>query len=51
MGWANIVQAVSDTGHAKHEEYREWLGLRMGETLDPKAFDPDEVNEELAVVF
>jgi hypothetical protein len=50
-GWANIVQAVNDPGHAEHEEYREWLGLRMGETLDPKAFDPDEVNEELAGVF
>lgn len=47
-GWANIVAAVNDPSHGEHQEYREWLGLRPGETLDPKAFDPGEVNEVLA---
>jgi Plasmid pRiA4b ORF-3-like protein len=50
-GWANIVQAVNDPRHEEHQEYREWLGLRPGETLDPKAFDVDEVNGDLADLF
>lgn len=50
-GWANIVEAVNDPGHEEHQEYREWLGMQPGDTLDPKAFDPDEVNEELADLF
>ncbi|WP_168709325.1 plasmid pRiA4b ORF-3 family protein [Arthrobacter sp. PAMC25564] len=50
-GWANIVQAVNDPRHEEHQEYREWLGLRPGETLDPKAFDVEEVNEDLADLF
>ncbi|MET4136678.1 plasmid pRiA4b ORF-3 family protein [Pseudarthrobacter sp. PvP090] len=47
-GWANIVQAVNDPHHEDHQEYREWLGMQPGDTLDPKAFDVDEVNENLA---
>jgi hypothetical protein len=50
-GWANVVQAVNDPHHEDHEEYREWLGLLPGDTLDPKAFDVDEANEELAGLF
>ncbi|MCZ2402035.1 plasmid pRiA4b ORF-3 family protein [Paenarthrobacter sp. Z7-10] len=50
-GWAHIVEAVNDPGHEEHDEYREWLGLQPGETLDPKAFDLDEINEELAGRF
>lgn len=47
-GWANIVQAVNDPDHEEHEEYRQWLGLQPGETLDAKAFDVDQANEDLA---
>lgn len=50
-GWENIVQAVNDPGHPEHETYREWLGLPHGESLDPKAFGPDEVNQNLARLF
>ncbi|WP_373461832.1 hypothetical protein [Arthrobacter sp. V4I6] len=50
-GWSNIVQAVNDPGHEEHEEYREWLGLQPGETVDPKAFDVDQANEDLADLF
>jgi hypothetical protein len=50
-GWANIVQAVNDPSHEEHQEYREWLGLRPGETLDPKAFDVKQANEDLADLF
>ncbi|MDI3213979.1 plasmid pRiA4b ORF-3 family protein [Arthrobacter sp. AL12] len=47
-GWANIVQAVNDPHHEGHQEYREWLGMLPGDTLDPKAFDLDEANQDLA---
>ncbi|MGY2746288.1 plasmid pRiA4b ORF-3 family protein [Arthrobacter sp. UYCu723] len=50
-GWANIVQAVNDPGHEEHEEYREWLGLQPGERVDPKAFDVDQANGDLADLF
>lgn len=50
-GWANIVQAVNDPDHEEHEEYRQWLGLQPGETVDPKAFDVDRANQELADLF
>ncbi|WP_211881715.1 plasmid pRiA4b ORF-3 family protein [Pseudarthrobacter albicanus] len=50
-GWENIVQAVNDPRHEEYQEYREWLGLRGGETLDPKAFDVEQANETLADLF
>ncbi len=50
-GWANIVQAVNDPSHEEHGEYREWLGLQAGETLDPKVFDVEQANEDLADLF
>jgi hypothetical protein len=50
-GWMDIVQAVNDPSHEEHKEYREWLGLGPGETLDPKAFDVEQANEDLADLF
>ncbi|HEX9088174.1 MAG TPA: plasmid pRiA4b ORF-3 family protein [Arthrobacter sp.] len=50
-GWANVVQAVNDPRHEEHKEYREWLGMLPGDTLDPKAFDVDEANKDLADLF
>jgi hypothetical protein len=50
-GWTDIVQAVNDPSHEEHKEYREWLGLGPGETLDPKAFDVEQANEDLADLF
>ena len=47
-GWANVVEAVNDPRHEEHKEYREWLGMQPGDTLDPKAFDVAEANEDLA---
>ena len=47
-GWANIVQAVNDPHHEEHKEYREWLGMQPGDTLDPKAFDAEQANANLA---
>lgn len=50
-GWMDIVQAVNDPSHEEHEQYREWLGLGPGEALDPKAFDIDQANGDLADLF
>ncbi len=50
-GWMGIVQAVNDPAHDEHKEYREWLGLEPCETLDPKAFDLEQTNEDLADLF
>jgi Plasmid pRiA4b ORF-3-like protein len=51
FGWANVVAAVNDPGHEGHDGYRDWLGLQPGEVLDPKAFNTDQVNDELARLF
>jgi hypothetical protein len=50
-GWTDIVQAVNDPGHGEHKQYREWMGLGPGEPLDPKAFDIEGANEDLADLF
>ncbi|MGA7203144.1 MAG: plasmid pRiA4b ORF-3 family protein [Specibacter sp.] len=50
-GWQEMVAAVNDPTHENHADFREWLGLGPGETLDPKAFDHDEVDEELLDMF
>ncbi|MCQ9162776.1 plasmid pRiA4b ORF-3 family protein [Arthrobacter sp. STN4] len=50
-GWATVVEAVNDPAHEEHAEYREWLGMDDGERLDPKAFDKEELNEELVEMY
>ena len=50
-GWATIVQAVNDPSHEEHTDYREWLGMLPGQTLDPMSFDMEEANEDLAKLF
>ncbi|NVM95477.1 plasmid pRiA4b ORF-3 family protein [Arthrobacter wenxiniae] len=50
-GWAAMVAAANDPSHEEHEDFRDWLGLERGETLDPKAFDRDALDEELARLF
>jgi hypothetical protein len=49
-GWAGILAAAADPRHPGHEEAREWLGLEPGKTIDPTAFDLEEVNGRLAVL-
>ncbi|XAS68515.1 plasmid pRiA4b ORF-3 family protein [Micrococcaceae bacterium Sec5.7] len=46
-GWAEKVEAANDPAHEEHDEIRDWLGLAAGETLDPKAFDVAEADDEL----
>jgi hypothetical protein len=43
-GYGNFLEAISDPGHAEHDELLEWVG---GE-FDPEAFDPTEINKRLA---
>ncbi|WP_449374006.1 plasmid pRiA4b ORF-3 family protein [Arthrobacter psychrolactophilus] len=50
-GWQNVVAAVNDPAHEEHTEYREWLGLGPDETLDPKEFDREALDEELTELF
>ncbi|WP_205786815.1 plasmid pRiA4b ORF-3 family protein [Specibacter cremeus] len=46
-GWMDILAAAEDPSHPEHVNYRDWLGLADGETVDPEEFDVDEANEEL----
>ena len=43
-GYYDMIEAISDPDHERHEELSEWLG---GE-FDPEAFDLEEVNAILA---
>jgi hypothetical protein len=46
-GYEDLVDAVTDEDHERHEELLEWLG---GE-FDPEAFDVEETNRRLKKVF
>lgn len=39
FGWADHLAAAADPQHEGHEESREWLGLRKGQSIDPTHFD------------
>jgi len=43
-GYEEFLEALDDPEHEMHEQYRDWLGA----AFDPKAFDVDAVNLELA---
>ena len=42
-GYAQMLEALKDTGHEQHEETLEWIG----EEFDPKLFDVEMVNKLL----
>ena len=42
-GYAELLEALADPGHERHDELREWVGPYF----DPEAFDIDEVNRLL----
>jgi hypothetical protein len=42
-GYADLLEAIQDPRHERHEELLEWVG---GE-FDAEAFDTEAVNEEL----
>ncbi|MBN1488712.1 MAG: plasmid pRiA4b ORF-3 family protein [Phycisphaerae bacterium] len=43
-GYSEFLNAMKDRTHPEHESYQEW----HGSAFDPKAFDADAVNLELA---
>ncbi|WP_162144907.1 plasmid pRiA4b ORF-3 family protein [Arthrobacter castelli] len=47
-GWTEMVEAANDPSHEEHAEFRDWLGLEPGESIDPKAFEVDSVNAALS---
>jgi hypothetical protein len=42
-GFYNLLDAIADPAHDRHEEQREWLG----DDFDPEAFSVDAVNRRL----
>jgi hypothetical protein len=43
-GYADLLDAIADPGHSRHDELMEWLGR----PFDPETFDRDAVNAVLA---
>jgi hypothetical protein len=43
-GFDDLLEAIRDPEHDRHEEIRDWLG----DDFDPEAFSVDEVNRRLA---
>ncbi|MFD5809083.1 plasmid pRiA4b ORF-3 family protein [Rhodococcus aetherivorans] len=50
-GWSDMLAAADDPGHERHDEVRQWLGLRPGECVDSEWFEADEVNDQLRSLF
>lgn len=50
-GWTDMLAAADDPAHERHDEVRQWLGLRAGERVDSEWFDADEVNGQLRSLF
>ena len=42
-GYAEMLEAIEDKKHERHDEIREWLG----EDFDPNAFDPEPLKAEV----
>jgi hypothetical protein len=42
-GFYDLVEALNDPNHERHEEMRDWIG----DDFDPPAFSVDEVNRVL----
>jgi hypothetical protein len=47
-GYEELLEILRDPGHDEHDERLEWLGLDSADEFDPAAFDPAEVNKDLA---
>jgi hypothetical protein len=43
-GYYNLIEAIADPGHERHEEISEW----MSDDFDPQAFSVDDVNRMLS---
>jgi Plasmid pRiA4b ORF-3-like protein len=47
-GYEELVEILTDPKHPHHKDRLEWLGWDDASDFDPAAFDPDEVNRDLA---
>jgi Plasmid pRiA4b ORF-3-like protein len=45
-GYAEFLAAISDPGHSRHAEFKEWIG----EEFDPKIVDADWLGEQVAAL-
>ena len=45
-GFYDLVEALSDPNHERHEEMLDWIG----DDFDPRAFSVDKVNRILALM-
>lgn len=50
-GWADLVARANNPRDDNHEDARDWLGLAVGERLDPSIFNGDEVEARLRALF
>ncbi|WP_298585322.1 plasmid pRiA4b ORF-3 family protein [uncultured Kocuria sp.] len=52
-GYAELLDALADPGHERHQELTEWVAATAGpwQPFDPDRFDVDAVNRELALLF
>jgi hypothetical protein len=46
-GYQYLREALADTNHPEHDEFRVWLGLDDGAEFDPRRFDLGQVNRAL----
>ena len=46
-GYQELLEALADPEHERHDELTEWLNGYEGVGFDPEAFDLDEVNRSL----
>jgi Plasmid pRiA4b ORF-3-like protein len=47
-GYANLKEALADSGHEEHDDLLDWLGLESPADFDPAQFSLDEVNARLS---
>ncbi|MFI7495310.1 plasmid pRiA4b ORF-3 family protein [Kocuria sp. M4R2S49] len=52
-GYAELLDALADPGHERHQELTEWVAATVGpwQPFDPDRLDVDAVNRELALRF
>lgn len=50
-GYYEMVEAINDTKHPEHKDFRVWLGLKKGQHWDVNAFDLKEAREWLREVW
>ncbi len=50
-GYYDMVEALNDPKHPEHRDFKEWMGFKKGGKWDVGAFDLEETQERLRVVW